>query len=148
MVSSDAGSQIKSAARRATRSSMKIAEELSSNGQVLIQTNEQGNMKSWAQMLDTLKHKFVGDVSWCIAPSSSQSFNGLCEGNVRVMKILLKNHLRTLSLESFVFESFISLQYSFTSVKHILNTRPVYYSEERVVTARVRKTWGTEEPGS
>ena len=86
MVSSDAGSQIKAAARRATRSSVKIAEELSSNGQVLItQTNEQGNMKSWACMLDTLKNKFVGDVSWFIAPSGCQSFNGLCESNVRVM---------------------------------------------------------------
>ena len=134
MVSSDAGSQIKSCARRATRSSMKIAEELDSNGQVLIPTNEEGNMKSWAQMLNTLKQKFVGDVSWCIAPSSAQSYNGLCEGNVRIMKMLLKNHLKTLTLESFVFESFIGLQYSFTAVKHLLNSRPVYHSEERVVT--------------
>ena len=134
MISSDAGSQIKSAARRATRASVKIAEELDTKGQVLIQTNEEGNLKSWAQMLNTLKQKFTGDVTWCIAPSSAQSYNGLCEGNVRIMKQLLKNHLRILSLENFVFESFINLQYSFTSVKHLLNSRPVYHRESQVVT--------------
>ena len=40
----------------------------------------------------------------------------------------------TLTLESFVFENFIGLQYSFTAVKHLLNCRPVYHSEDRVVT--------------
>ena len=134
VISSDAGSQIKSAARRTTRASVRIAEEFDTKGQVLIQTNEEGNLKSWAQMLNTLKQKFTGDVTWCIAPSSAQSYNGLCEANVRIMKQLLKSHFRILSLENFVFQSFINMQYSFTAVKHLLNNRPVYHSETQVVT--------------
>ena len=55
VISSDAGSQIKSAARRATRASVRIAEKLDTEGQVLIQTNQDENLKSRAQMLNTLK---------------------------------------------------------------------------------------------
>ena len=50
------------------------------------------------------------------------------------MKQLLKSYLRTLSLENFIFPSFLSMQYSFTAVKKLLNNRPVYHSETHVVT--------------
>ena len=59
VIYSDAGSQIKSAARRATRASVKIAEALDTKGEVLIKTNEGENLKTWAQMLDTLKDILV-----------------------------------------------------------------------------------------
>ena len=112
VISSDAGSQIKSAARMATRASMKIAESLTESGQVLLQKNEGEKLHSWASMLDTLKEKFTGNVTWCIAPSSAQSFNGLAEGNVRITKKLLCSHLRILTLESYVFTSFLNMQQS------------------------------------
>ena len=91
VISSDAGSQIKAAARMATRASVKIAETLNEKGQVLLKKNEGEKLTSWAGMLDTLKEKFKPStpVTWAIAPSSAQSFNGLAEGNVRVAKRLL-----------------------------------------------------------
>ena len=73
-------------------------------------------------------------MTWIIAPSSAQSFNGLAEGNIRITKKLLCNHLHVLTLESFVFTSFLNMQQSFTATKHLLNTRPVYFSETEVVT--------------
>ena len=50
------------------------------------------------------------------------------------MKQLLKSHLRVLTLENFVFSSFLNMQYSFTATKQLLNSRPVYHSESQVVT--------------
>ena len=134
VISSDAGSQIKAAARMATRASMKIAESLDQDGQVLLKRNDGTKLQNWAAMLDTIKEKFSGNVTWIIAPSSAQSFNGLAEGNVRITKKLLCNHLHVLTLESFVFTSFLNMQQSFTATKHLLNTRPVYFSETEVVT--------------
>ena len=111
----------------ATRASVKIAETLNETGQVLLKKNEGEKLTSWAGMLDTLKEKFKPStpVTWAIAPSSAQSFNGLAEGNVRVAKRLLCSHIRILTLENYQFQSFLHLQQSFTATKHILNNRPV-----------------------
>ena len=92
VISSDAGSQIKSAARMATRASMKIAESLTESGQVLLQKNEGEKLNSWASMLDTLKEKFTGNVTWCIAPSSAQSFYGLSEDLRKLRVLKLSSH--------------------------------------------------------
>ena len=134
VISSDAGSQIKAAARMTTRASVKIAESLNETGQVLLKKNEGEKLTSWAAMLDTLKEKFKGNVTWAIAPFSAQSFNGLAEGNVRITKKLLCSHLRILTLGNYLFQSFLHLQRSFTATRHLLNTRPVHYSETQVVT--------------
>ena len=87
-------------------------------------------------MLNTLKEKFrpTTPVTWAIAPSSAQSFNGLAEGNVRVTKMLLCSHLRVLNLENYLFQSLLHLQRSFTATRHLLNNRPVYYSESQIIT--------------
>ena len=77
LVTGDAGSQIKSAARRVTRSSAAAVEQTAD-------TNDSEKSGEWASMLDTIKHKFKGQVRWYIAPPHSQSWNGLVEGNVWV----------------------------------------------------------------
>ena len=119
-----------------TRASVKIAETLNEKGQVLLKKHEGEKLTSWAGMLDTLKEKFrpTTPVTWAIAPSSAQSFNGLAEGNVRVTKMLLCSHLRILNLENYLFQSLLHLQRSFTATHHLLNNRPVYYSESQVIT--------------
>ena len=84
-------------------------------------------------MIDTLKRKFKG-ACWYIAPSNSQHYNGLVEGNVCIAKGLLFGHLKALNLKNYVFKSMIALSQSFNKVKSILNNQPLFYSE--VVTVQ------------
>ena len=48
VISSDAGSQIKAAARMATRASVKIAETLNDKGEVLLKKHDGEKLTSWA----------------------------------------------------------------------------------------------------
>ena len=87
-------------------------------------------------MLDTMKQKFKGIVRWLIAPPEAQSFNGLCEANVKQLKKLLLSHLKLLNLENYIFPSIITMQQSFTKVMGILNERPIYYTLDQIITAK------------
>jgi hypothetical protein len=99
-------------------------------------TNDSEKSGEWASMLDTIKHKFKGQVRLYIAPPHSQSWNGLVEGNVRVCKGLLTSHLKVMNLKNFLFASQIKMTQSFTRIKHLLNTRPLFYTEDSVVTVQ------------
>ena len=123
-VSGDTGSQIKGAARRVTWSAQ-------SEGQL----EEPETTGDCSAMLDTVKRKFKG-TSWYIAPSNKQHYNGLVEGNVRVLKGLLLGHLRALNLKNYVFKSRIAMSQCFNKVKSILNNRPLFCSENEVVTVQ------------
>ena len=86
-------------------------------------------------MLDTVKRKFKG-ACWYIAPRNSQHYNGLVKGNVRIAKGLLLGHLKALNLKNYLFKSMIAMSQSFNKVKSILNNRPLFYSENEVVTVQ------------
>ena len=123
-ISGDAGSQVKGAARRVTRSS-----------QAEGQNDDPDQIGDWSVMLDTVKCKFKG-TNWFMAPSSSQHYNGLVEGNVRILKGLLTGHLKVMNMRNYVFKSMISMSQTFTKVKSLMNNRPLFYSEDEVVTCQ------------
>jgi hypothetical protein len=129
LVTGDAGSQIKSAARRITRSATAESSQTPD-------TSKSEKSGEWAKMLDTIKQKFKGQVWWYIAPPHSQSWNGQMEGNVHVAKGRLKSHLKVLNMKNFLFPSQTEMSHSFTRTKHLLNTRPLFYSESDVITVQ------------
>ena len=123
-MSGDAGSQVKGATRRVTWSS-----------QVEVQNDDTDQSGDWSLMLDTVKQKFKG-TSWFIAPASSHYYNGQVEGNLCVLKGLLTGHLKIMNMKNYVFKSMILMSQTFSKVNCIMNTRPLLYSEDEVLTCQ------------
>ena len=87
LVTADSGSQIKAAARCVTRSmSVKEGDKGSP---------EEENGSSWDRMLATTMRRFK-DTKFMIVPTEGQSHNGISEGNIRIVKQLMRSHQRLL----------------------------------------------------
>jgi hypothetical protein len=116
-----------SAARRVTRSmSVKEGDKGS-----LAEEDE----TSWDRMLATTMRRFK-ETKFILAPMEAQSHNGISEGNIRIIKQLLRSHQRLLRGQKTVFKSLIDLQSIFCRISGILNSRPVVYSQTEVITVR------------
>ena len=125
----DQGSQIKSAAKRITRSmTLKHHEDCDEEHGAV-------DTKGWNQMLADAAKKFK-QTQWHFAPVEAQSMNGKCEGNIRIVKSLLRSHSRLLRGQRTVFGSFLTLQAVFCKIMGLMNSRPLIYCNTECITVR------------